>query len=329
MKKIVLGVLLVVTSTTYAQKDELKTLKKLYDKEQLSADDFSKYKETVLKLESVATTENDKIAAGFYKAMQPLAELSTMGGKPNPMMIQKLFTPEIFTIMAEGMRKTLDFESKLEKKVFTEDINKTIDIFKPIFKQMAFAFNGSKKYKEASRVFYNTYQLDPNDVSNLENAAITAMQAEEYIDAEKYYREIKTVGFSGTGLKKFASKPEEVAKSIFALSFFNKKKILIAGNIFYKNIQTSLEVLKKLNQQRNDIIFIQIGSNNEISGEKYCNFGDKITSRLSCVAIGSSWTYTYSFCNLLKPHLRLHVRVHCNEFLLEAIHLKHLQYHRY
>ena len=51
MKKIVLGVLLVVTSTTYAQKDELKTLKKLYDKEQLSADDFSKYKETVLKLE--------------------------------------------------------------------------------------------------------------------------------------------------------------------------------------------------------------------------------------------------------------------------------------
>jgi glycosyltransferase involved in cell wall biosynthesis len=52
---------------------------------------------------------------------------------------------------------------------------------------------------------------------------------------------------------------------------FNKKKILIAGNIFYKNIQTSLEVLKKLNQQRNDVIFIQIGSNNEISGEKIHN----------------------------------------------------------
>ena len=52
---------------------------------------------------------------------------------------------------------------------------------------------------------------------------------------------------------------------------FNKKKILIAGNIFYKNIHTSLDVLKKLNQQRNDIIFIQIGSNNEISGEKIHN----------------------------------------------------------
>lgn len=222
MRKIVLGVLLVVTSTTYAQKDELKTLKKLYDKEQLSADDFSKYKETVLKLESVATTENDKIAAGFYKAMQPLAELSTMGAKPNPMMIQKLFTPEIFTIMVEGMRKTLDFESKQEKKVFTDDIKNTIDIFKPIFKQMAFAFNGSKKYKEASRVFYNTFQLDPTDVANLENAAITAMQGEDYISAEKYYREIKSIGFNGVGLQKFATKPENVAKNIFALSFFNK-----------------------------------------------------------------------------------------------------------
>lgn len=222
MKKIVLGALLLALASTYAQKDELKTLKKLYDKDQLSADDFSKYKETVLKLEAVATSENDKVAANFYKAMQPLAEMSTMGAQPNPMMIQKIFTPEAFTSMVQVMRKTLDFEANQEKKVFTADINETITSFKPIFTQMAFVFNSSKKYKEASRVFYNTYQLDPNDVSNLENAAITAMQAEEYIDAEKYYREIKTVGFSGTGLKKFASKPEEVAKSIFALSFFNK-----------------------------------------------------------------------------------------------------------
>jgi tetratricopeptide (TPR) repeat protein len=222
MKKIVLGALLLAFASTYAQKDELKTLKKLYDKDQLSADDFSKYKETVLKLEALASTDDDKVAASFYKAMQPLAEMSTMGAQPNPMMIQKLFTPDVFTSMVKGMRTTLDYETKTGKKVFSEDIIETITSFKPIFMQMALVFNNSKKYKEASRVFYNTYQLDPSDVSNLENAAITAMQAEAYIDAEKYYREIKTVGFSGTGLKKFASKPEEVAKNIFALSFFNK-----------------------------------------------------------------------------------------------------------
>ena len=222
MKKIVLGVLLVVATTTYAQKDELKTLKKLYDKDQLSADDFSKYKETISKLETLATTDDDKVAASFYKAMQPLAEMSTMGAQPNPMMIQKIFTPEAFTNMVNGMRTTLDYETKTGKKVFSADINETITSFKPIFTQMALVFNNSKKYNEASRVFYNTYQLDPSDVSNLENAAITATQASEFVNAEKYYREIKSIGFKGTGTGKFGITEPELAKIIASLAFYNK-----------------------------------------------------------------------------------------------------------
>ena len=43
---------------------------------------------------------------------------------------------------------------------------------------------------------------------------------------------------------------------------------MIAGNIFYKNINTSLQVLRELKKKRDDIIFIQIGSSNEITGEK-------------------------------------------------------------
>jgi tetratricopeptide (TPR) repeat protein len=219
MKNLVVGISLLVATTAFAQKDELKTLKKLYYKEQLSAEDFAKYKETLLKLESVATTEEDKVASNYYKAMSPLAEMSTMGATPNPMMIQKIFTPEAFTGMVSTMRTTLDYETKTGKKVFTNDINENITSMKPIFTQMALAYNNSKKYKEASRVFYNTYQLDPKDVSNLENAGITALQASEFVDAEKYYREIKAIGFKGTG--KFQSKEAEVLKTIAALSSTN------------------------------------------------------------------------------------------------------------
>ena len=222
MKKIVLGISLLVATTAFAQKDELKALKKIYDKEQLSAEDFNKYKETLTKLESVATTEDDKVASKFYKAMSPLVELSSLGAQPTPMMIQKIFTPESFTTMVDGMRATLDYEAKTGKKVFTSEINETIQYFKPIFTQMALAFNNAKKFKDASRVFYNTYKLEPKDVSSLENAAITAMQAEEYVEAEKLYREIKAVGFKGTGLAKFASTEAEVAKNIAALAYFNK-----------------------------------------------------------------------------------------------------------
>ncbi len=221
MKKLVLGISLLVATTTFAQKDELKTLKKLYDKEQLSVEDFAKYKETLVKLESVATTEDDKVASDYYKAMSPLAEMATLGAQPNPMMIQKIFTPEAFTGMVNTMRSTLDYETKTGKKFFTDDINKNITSMKPIFTHMALTYNNAKKYKEASRVFYNTYKLDNKDVMNLENAAITALQASEFVDAEKYYREIKAVGFKGTGLGKFQSKEAEVLKTIAALSSNN------------------------------------------------------------------------------------------------------------
>ncbi len=224
MRKIVLGISLLVATTTFAQKDELKTLKKIYEKEeQISAEEFAKYKTALTKLESVATTDDDKVASNFYKAMTPLVEMSTLDPnvQPNPMQVARILNPEAFTIMVDGMRSTLDYETKTGKKVFTTDINETVVNFKPIFTQMALAYNGAKKYKEASRVFYNTYKMDSKDVSNLENAAITALQASEFVEAEKLYREVKAVGFTGTGTGKFQSKEAEVLKTIAALSSTN------------------------------------------------------------------------------------------------------------
>ncbi len=51
----------------------------------------------------------------------------------------------------------------------------------------------------------------------------------------------------------------------------NKKIILISGNIFYKNLKTSLKVLNELKKERNDFVFVHIGSNNQIDGDKIDN----------------------------------------------------------
>lgn len=242
MRKIVLGFSLLVATSTFAQKDELKALKKIYDKEQITTEDFAKYKETLPKLESVATTDDDKTASNFYKSMLPLVEMSTLGTQPNPMQIAKILNPDAFSKMADGMRATLDYEAKTGKKVFTADINETIEGFKPVFTQMALAFNNGKKYKEASKVFYNTYKLDPKDVSNLENAGITALQASEFVDAEKYYREIKAIGFKGTGLSKFGTTELGVTKVLAAIAFETKN---------YEQAKKEYAVLNKL--EPNDI----------------------------------------------------------------------------
>ena len=42
----------------------------------------------------------------------------------------------------------------------------------------------------------------------------------------------------------------------------NKKKILISGNVFYKNNETSYKVLEKLNELNNDFVLLHIGSGN-------------------------------------------------------------------
>lgn len=211
-----------MTTATFAQKDELKTLKKIYEKEQVTPEELGNYRGALTKLQSVATTEDDKVASNFYKAMSPLVELSSLGAQPTPMQVAKILNADAFSKMAEGMRATLDYEAKTGKKNFTSDINETIENFKPIFSQMAFAFNNAKKYKDASRVFYNTYKLDPKDVSNLENAAITAVQASEFADADKYYREIRAIGFKGTGTGKFNSTEIDVAKVIAGIAFETK-----------------------------------------------------------------------------------------------------------
>lgn len=242
MKKLVLGISLLVATTTFAQKDELKALKKVYDKEQITAEEFAKYKETLTKLESVATTEDDKVASNFYKAMSPLVEMSTMDPKalPNPTMIAKILNTEALTTLVDGMRSTLDYEAKTGKKVFSADINETITSMKPVFTQMALVYNKAKKYKETSKVFYNIYKLDTKDVSNLENAAITAMQASEFGDAEKYYREIRTIGFKGTGLGKFASSEVDVAKILAAIAFETKN---------YEQAKKDYAILNKLDTE--------------------------------------------------------------------------------
>ena len=246
MKKLVLGISLLVATTTFAQKDELKTLKKINEKEVISKDDFAKYKETLTKLESVASTEDDKTASNYYKSISPLVEMAIIGKQPILANVQKTFTPESFESLTDGMLSTLAYENKTGKKVFSPEITQNIKMLSPIFTQMALAFNNANQFKEASKVFYNLYKLNTKDVSNLENAAITALQASDYVVADKLYREMLTIGFKGTGLGKFQSKELEVAKVLAAIAFetknyeLAKKEYAIVNQLDTKDISSQV-----------------------------------------------------------------------------------------
>ena len=195
---------MMATLSNFAQKDELKALKKIYAKEEIAGSELAEYKSLLSKVEPLAIEENDKIYANFYKCMLPILEISAIDKSLTPMQVQmqllKLVNPKTISELALGLNATLDYEKKSGKKIYTDDINETISSYKPNMLNMAVSLGNANKYKEASQVLYSIYQLDKKDVENLYYAASYAVNGKDYEAALDYYNQLKTLNYSGEGI---------------------------------------------------------------------------------------------------------------------------------
>ena len=136
IKHILLAAAVLVSVATFAQKDELKKLRKIYEKDEIKPQDLSEYIAIVNNLMPIATEEGDKIYANFYKAMIPVLQSNTIDKTMPHAQMQaaylKLVNPKAISDLVTGLNATLDYEKKTGKKVYTDDINETITAFKPI-----------------------------------------------------------------------------------------------------------------------------------------------------------------------------------------------------
>lgn len=222
MKKIFFSIALVTSVILYAQKDELKVLKKLAAIEKFQTQDLDAYTAAISKLESIATTAEDKNSLAYYKGIKGFKEISQFGFQPTNEQIAKIFPLQVIISTTTELKKVLDFEKSTSKKVYTDEIEKFLILYKPVLLNASFGLNEAKKYKEASAAFYALYTFEPDTYMYLENAAVLAQLGEEYSTSEKYYREIQQLGFSGSGSKVFKSSNKEVASSIASYSFYRK-----------------------------------------------------------------------------------------------------------
>lgn len=222
MKKIFFSIALLISATTFAQKDELKVLKKLATNEKIQLQDIEVYNATLSKLEAVATTAEDKNSLAYYRGIKGFKEISQYGFQPTNEQIAKTFPLEVITTTTTELKKVLDFEKNSGKKVYTDEIEKFLILYKPVLLNATFGLNEAKKYKDASAAFYALYTFEPDNYMYLENAAVLAQLGEEYSTSEKYYREIQQLGFTGSGTKVFKSSRKEVASSIASFSFYRK-----------------------------------------------------------------------------------------------------------
>ena len=198
LKHIVIAAALLASFSSFAQKDELKALKKIYAKDKPSVTEMQEYKANVSKLQQMTITDpGDKVYADFYKAMLPILDVISAGEKPTMAQVAAIGAPKAIGELATALNATLDYEKKQGKKIYTDDILETIVNYKPQFVTFAINLGQQKMYKEAAAILYSVYLLDKTDPDKLYYAASYAVNGQDFDTALQYYDELKKLNYSG------------------------------------------------------------------------------------------------------------------------------------
>lgn len=250
-----------LSTAAIAQKDEMKVLKKVYDKDTPSAKDITEYNAAIGRLDAMAgsLTEGDKVYYSYYKSVLPIVEMSLPENQKNPMLAMKNITPAKISEYITASNEVLDYEKRTGKKVFTDDIKETNSAFKPMMIQMAIELGKVKKYKPSAELFYNVYQMDKADKDNLYYAASYAVNAEDYPLALKYYQELKGMNYTGEGTL-----------------FFAKNKAT--------NVEESFPTKKDRDQ------YVKLGSHTEPRDEKIPSRRGEIYRNIALILVGQGKT---------------------------------------
>jgi tetratricopeptide (TPR) repeat protein len=200
LKHIVFASAMLISVSSFAQKDEFKKLKKIYDKDVPSANDLTEYKATLEKLQPLAISEADKIYYDYYRVNLPSLEIASLGPGATPDKLMKFLNPKAISEMADVYNATLEYEKKAGKKQFTDDINEEIGTIKPMLINGSNILANQKKYLEASDVLYAIYKLDKNDQNMLFYAASYAVTGKDYDKALQHYNELKKINYSGEAM---------------------------------------------------------------------------------------------------------------------------------
>lgn len=206
MRKLILSATLLLSVATFAQKEELKTLKKIYSKSTISEKDLQEYKKASDALETLASEESDKVYAKFYKTMYPTVVLASKGDKATMQDQINLYNPEFIKQYGAVIDETIEFEKKSGKKIYTDELIEEKKGFKETLNSLAMNLNSASKFKEASGFFYSLYIFDPKGEGKaLNNAAILAVNSQDYKLAEKMYEELVNSEYMKSGMFYFAT----------------------------------------------------------------------------------------------------------------------------
>jgi tetratricopeptide (TPR) repeat protein len=194
---------IILSTSAFAQKNELKTLKKIYGKEKISDSDMELYKTTLTSAESLVagSTEDDKVYFEYYKGVAPLLEMTLALLNPakstDPMLASKILSIDKVNQFVAVANATKEYEKKSGKQVYTTDIDQKIKVLKPILLNYAVALSNVPNYRDAAILLAAMYNLDNSDLEKLYYAANYAVNSKDYNLSLSYYLLLKEKNYTG------------------------------------------------------------------------------------------------------------------------------------
>lgn len=193
MKKYLIAASLLMALSASAQKDELKALRKLSEKESMPTDkDIQEFKALLEKAEPLMANATNEQKADFYYYKGGYAFTAMM---KNPAAIQQSISSAI-----ENFNKVIEIEKNEKKKNNTKEIQEEIyPQLRSMVITVAQGLGKQKMYKDAAQYYHTAYLMDTKDQSMLYNAAAYAVNGQDYDKALEYYLELDKLGFTGEG----------------------------------------------------------------------------------------------------------------------------------
>lgn len=191
MKKyITVSLSLLFAMGMYAQKSEIRTMKKIMDKKAPTEAD---YKELQGIIDATAPYIGNASA-------EEQAEFYYHKGNYELQQALKANSVDALNKAADSFNKLKAAEADAKRKTFTDKFEAEI---LPVLRAQAFQkaldFNTNKKFREATSVFKAIYDLDKNPM-NLYYAASTALSIPDYNISLEYYQELLDMNFTGEGV---------------------------------------------------------------------------------------------------------------------------------
>jgi tetratricopeptide (TPR) repeat protein len=242
-KLITLMCAILISSMSYAQKNEIKALEKA-----LKSKNFAAAKAAASSADALITNMDDKTKAKFYflKAQALYASGAAIDADINA------------SVKSLDDLKTI--ESKMGKLKYTEEANTMKAAMLQDFLTRADKALANKDYTAASKRFETAYKISPKDTSYLYYAASTAVNAQDYETSLVQYLQLKNMGYTGVKTNYLATNKETGVEENFS---DKKTRDLAVISKTYTNPKTELSKSKSAEIIKNIALIYVAENDNE------------------------------------------------------------------